>query len=106
MQPQVKKAAKHSTKDSKRKLAVHQNQQHYVGMCNSKKLSFSQNMLLSFNSAHTAFKDCLMEETKSCSCQGDTCQDGGNLGQEATTFARIIVDNAIGFLLNRCSKSK
>jgi len=47
--------------------------------------------------AHTAFKDCLMEETKACSCQGDSCQ--------ATNFARSIVENAIGFILNRCSKS-
>merc|ERR1719189_863867 len=38
-----------------------------------------------------------MEETKACSCQGDSCQ--------ATNFARSIVENAIGFILNRCSKS-
>jgi len=47
--------------------------------------------------AHSAFKDCLMEETKACSCQDNSCQ--------ATNFARSIVENAIGFILNRCSKS-
>lgn len=52
-------------------------------------------------SAHSAFKDCLMEETKSCKCQEESCSDS----EQATTFARSIVDNAIGFILNRCSKS-
>eukprot|EP00093_Oithona_nana_P014408 14408.XXX_334637_331793_1 [CDS] Oithona nana genome sequencing. len=51
--------------------------------------------------AHSAFKDCLMEETKSCKCQEESCSDS----EQATTFARSIVDNAIGFILNRCSKS-
>merc|ERR1719414_232549 len=51
--------------------------------------------------AHSAFKDCLMEETKSCTCQDESCSDS----EQATTFAKSIVDNAIGFILNRCSKS-
>jgi len=51
--------------------------------------------------AHTAFKECLMEETKSCT----TTTTGHNTsGQAASRFARSIVENAIGFLLNRCSK--
>ena len=59
---------------------------------------------LFFFSAHNAFKECLMEETKSCTsyCQNDdSCH---NPSTQASRFARVIVENAIGFLLNRCSK--
>lgn len=51
--------------------------------------------------AHDSFKTCVIEETKECPCEGDSrsCRDQT---QTASHFAKIIVDNSLGFLLKQC----
>ena len=59
-------------------------------------------MLLYCCSAHDSFKTCVIEETKECPCQ-DEQGSCGDQTQTASHFAKVIVDNSLGFLLKQCN---
>jgi len=52
--------------------------------------------------AHDSFKTCVIEETKECPCQ-DEQGSCGDQTQTASHFAKVIVDNSLGFLLKQCN---
>ena len=72
--------------------------------CNKPNMQFDRthkNIYSLCFSAHDSFKTCVIEETKECPCEGDSrsCRDQT---QTASHFAKIIVDNSLGFLLKQC----
>jgi len=48
--------------------------------------------------SHSSFKECVIAETEACPCEGEACGQG----MQATGFARVMLDKALGFLLKQC----
>jgi len=54
--------------------------------------------------AHDSFKTCVIEETKECPCsEGEGAAQCSDPTQSASHFAKVIVDNSLGFLLKQCN---
>lgn len=48
--------------------------------------------------AYDSFKMCILEETKECPCKNNIC-----FNQNASHFAKVIVESSLGFLLKQCT---
>ena len=57
---------------------------------------------LIFFSAHESFKLCIVEESKECPCSESNCRDDENT-ETASHFAKVIMENSLGFLLKQCT---